>query len=209
MRIGIFGGSFDPVHQGHLILAENCREQAALDLVLFIPSAVGPHKTDGANSTDRQRCEMIELAIAGHESFRLSKLEIERGGISYTVDTLTELRQQHPEDELFLLLGDDSLERFDTWHEPQRICELSIPVVANRPGSGEIDLSVLEKHASTERYRQICEVTVDSPMIEISSTDIRSRVSEEKSIRFLMPRGVERYIASHSVYVAKAAKAAK
>ena len=206
MRIGIFGGSFDPIHQGHLILAENCREQAALDLVLFIPCATGPHKTDGATSTDRQRCEMIELAIAGHESFRLSKLEMERGGISYTVDTLVELKQQYPDDELFLLLGDDSLERFDSWREPQKICELAIPVVANRPGSGEIDLTVLEKYVSAERYQQISEITVDSPMIEISSSNIRSRVASEKSIRYLMPRGVQRYIESQSVYSAKAVK---
>jgi len=206
MRIGIFGGSFDPIHQGHLILAENCREQAALDLVLFIPCATGPHKTNGATSTDRQRCEMIELAIAGHESFQLSKIELERGGISYTSETLVELKQQYPDDELFLLLGDDSLESFDSWHEPQKICELSIPVVANRPGSGEIDLSVLEKYVSADRYQQICEVTVDSPMIEISSSNIRSRIEQEKSIRYLMPRGVERYIESQSVYAAKAVK---
>ena len=206
MRIGIFGGSFDPVHQGHLILAENCREQAALDLVLFIPCAIGPHKTNGATSTDRQRCEMIELAIAGHESFRLSKLEMERGGISYTVDTLVELKQQYADDELFLLIGDDSLESFDSWHEPKKICELAIPIVANRPGSGEVDLSVLEKYVSADRYQQIAKVTVDSPMIEISSSDIRSRVAGEKSIRYLMPRGVERYIESQSVYAAKAVK---
>ena len=206
MRIGIFGGSFDPIHQGHLILAESCREQANLDLVLFIPCATGPHKTDGATSTDRQRCEMIELAIAGHESFQMSKIEMERGGISYTVDTLVELKQQYPDDELFLLLGDDSLERFDSWHEPQKICELAIPVVANRPGSGEIDLSVLEKYVSADRYQQISKVTVDSPMIEISSSNIRSRVAQEKSIRYLMPRGVQRYIESQSVYAAKAAK---
>ena len=206
MRIGIFGGSFDPIHQGHLILAENCREQASLDLVLFIPCATSPHKSNGATSTDRQRCEMIELAIAGHESFGLSKLELERGGISYTVDTLAELQQQYPEDELFLLMGDDSLESFDRWKDPQKICELSTPVVANRPGSGEIDLSVLEKHASADRYQQICETTVASPMIEISSSDIRSRLTAEKSIRYFLPRGVERYVKSQSVYAAKAAK---
>lgn len=206
MRIGIFGGSFDPIHQGHLILAENCREQVSLDLVLFIPCATSPHKTDGAASTDRQRCEMIELAIAGHESFKLSKLEIERGGISYTSDTLAELKQQYPDDELLLLMGDDSLESFDRWHEPQKICELAIPVVANRPGSGEIDLSVLKKHASADRYQQICAATVESPMIEISSTNIRSRSTAAQSTRYLLPRGVERYIESHSVYTAKAKK---
>jgi len=157
MRIGIFGGSFDPIHQGHLILAENCREQASLDLVLFIPCATSPHKADGASSTDRQRCEMVELAIAGHE-------------------------------------------------EPQRICELAVPLVANRPGSGEIDLSVLKKHASAERYQQACDATVDSPMIEISSSVIQSRIVANQSIRYLLPRGVERYIESQSVYAAKAVK---
>ena len=206
MRIGIFGGSFDPIHQGHLILAENCREQASLDLVLFIPCATSPHKADGASSTDRQRCEMVELAIAGHESFRLSKIELERGGISYTVDTLANLKEQHPDDELFLMMGDDSLESFDGWHEPQRICELAVPLVANRPGSGEIDLSVLKKHASAERYQQACDATVDSPMIEISSSVIQSRIVANQSIRYLLPRGVERYIESQSVYAAKAVK---
>jgi len=191
MRIGIFGGSFDPIHQGHLILAENCREQASLDLVLFIPCATSPHN---------------ELAIAGHESFRLSKIELERGGISYTVDTLADLKEQHPDDELFLMMGDDSLESFDSWHEPQRICELAVPLVANRPGSGEIDLSVLKKHASAERYQQACDATVDSPMIEISSSVIQSRIVANQSIRYLLPRGVERYIESQSVYAAKAVK---
>jgi len=157
---------------------------------------------------------MIELAIAGHESFKLSKLEIERGGISYTSDTLAELKQQYPDDELLLLMGDDSLESFDRWHEPQKICELAIPVVANRPGSGEIDLSVLKKHASADRYQQIsadryqqiCAATVESPMIEISSTNIRSRSATAQSTRYLLPRGVERYIESHSVYTPKAKK---
>jgi len=97
MRIGIFGGSFDPIHTGHLILAEQCREQAALDQVLFIPSAQAPHKEAGAFGTDRQRTEMIDLAIGGHPSFLRSSIEIERGGVSYTVDTLEQLKQERPD----------------------------------------------------------------------------------------------------------------
>ena len=112
MRIGIFGGSFDPIHHGHLILAENCREQANLDQVWFMPCAMSPHKTDGANSTARQRIEMIDLALSGHEAFVLSKLEIDRGDVSFTVDTLSEIHQSNPDDDLFLLMGDDSLENF-------------------------------------------------------------------------------------------------
>ena len=136
MRIGIFGGSFDPIHLGHLVLAEQCREQADLDQVLFVPCALQPHKRDGAQGTDRQRCEMVELAIAGHHPFGLSKTEMERGGVSYTVETLAQFRDSNPEDEWFLLMGDDSLECFSTWREPERICQLAIPLVVNRPGSG-------------------------------------------------------------------------
>lgn len=203
MRIGIFGGSFDPIHQGHLILAENCRQQAKLDQVLFVPCATNPLKAEGPTSTDRQRCEMIELAIAGHEAFRLSKIEIERKGVSYTVDTLESLSEAHPDDELFLLMGDDSLESFDRWKSPDRICEIATPLVANRPGSGEVDLSVLEKHCSAQRYQQACAATVESPMIEISSSNIRDRIVTDQSIRYLLPRGVQRYIESQSVYLPK------
>ena len=207
MRIGIFGGSFDPIHQGHLILAENCREQAALDLVLFIPSAVGPHKTDGANSSDRQRCEMIELAIAGHESFRLSKLEIERGGISYTADTLSGTQKSSMlrtncsccwATILWRVLTAGMSRRKFASFQSQWLLIAPVP---------ERSICRCSKSMlSADRYQQISKVSVDSPMIEISSSDIRSRVSEEKSIRYLMPRGVERYIGSHSVYAAKAGK---
>jgi nicotinate-nucleotide adenylyltransferase len=200
MRIGIFGGSFDPIHQGHLILAENCRDQASLDQVLFIPCKTNPLKSEGPASTDRQRCEMVELAIAGHESFRLSKIELEREGSSFTVDTLAALSESHPNDELFLLMGDDSLESFDLWKDPARICELATPLVANRPGSGEVDLSVLEKHCSGDRYREACATTVESPMIEISSSVIRDRLASKTSVRYLLPRAVQRYIESQSVY---------
>ena len=105
MRIGIFGGSFDPIHVGHLMLAEHCREQAELDQVLFIPCAQQPHKKDGAFGSNRQRTEMIDLAIGGHPSFLRSSIEIDRGGVSYTVETLEQLTKENPEDELFLMLG--------------------------------------------------------------------------------------------------------
>ena len=129
MRIGVFGGSFDPIHLGHLILAEQCREQAELDEVWFVPCSLGPHKTDGSHATDRQRIEMIDLALGGHLPFVLSKIEIERGGTSYTVDTLEEIRRSKPDDELFLLMGDDSMANFETWREPAKICQLATPLV--------------------------------------------------------------------------------
>ena len=200
MRIGIFGGSFDPIHQGHLILAEACREQVELDQVWFMPCAVQPHKNSGARATDRQRMEMIELAIAGHDGFSLSKIEIERGGTSYTVDTLKQIRESNSEDELFLLMGDDSLESFESWREPQTICELAVPVIVNRPGSGKVDLSVLQQFVDGQRFELFQSSTVQSPMIEISSSNIRSSVADKKSIRYQTPRSVQKYIEINNLY---------
>ncbi|MFK7766313.1 MAG: nicotinate-nucleotide adenylyltransferase [Mariniblastus sp.] len=203
MRIGIYGGSFDPIHHGHLILAEQCREQANLDEVWFVPSAFGPHKQNGAHATDRQRIEMIELAISGHASFRLSKLEIERGGISYTVETLTQITESNPDDDLFLLMGDDSLENFSTWHQPERICELAIPLVVNRPGSGEVDLTVFRQYVDESRYQLFESAAMESPNVMISSSIVREKVTHQKSIRYLTPRSVEKYIETQKLYLAK------
>lgn len=206
MRIGIFGGSFDPVHLGHLILAEQCREQAQLDQVWFVPCALGPHKQNGTHSTDRQRMEMIELALSGHTPFVLSKLEIERGGVSYTVDTLIQIREQHPEDELFLLMGDDSLEEFSSWREPEKICQIAIPLVVNRPGSGNVDLTLLKPYVDDRRFELFSQQAVSSPEIQISSSEIRQKVSEGASIRYLTPRPVEKYIETQKLFVHKATK---
>lgn len=200
MRIGIFGGSFDPIHQGHLILAEQCREKAKLDQVWFVPCATNPLKADGACGTNRQRKEMIELALAGHEPFRLSSMELDRGGVSYTVETLNTFAETYPDDELFFLMGDDSLESFDQWHEPARILVLATPVVVNRPGSGDVDLTVLEKFVDSDRFAEIKQTQVESPRIEISSSDIRRRIQSGESIRFMTPRSVERYIQSQNLY---------
>ncbi len=167
-----------------------------------MPSSLAPHKQDGAHGNDRQRVEMIELAIGGHEAFVLSKIELERGGVSYTVDTLEQVHEDHPEDEFFLLIGDDSLEDFYSWRNPQRICELAIPLVVNRPGSGEVDLSLLQPFVSKSRFGQIDKWKIQCPKIEISSTDLRARVRDGKSIRFLTPRGVEKYIETQKLYLA-------
>ncbi|MCL4134317.1 UNVERIFIED_CONTAM: hypothetical protein GTU68_010392 [Idotea baltica] len=202
MRIGIFGGSFDPIHQGHLILAERCRAEANLDEVWFLLCATNPLKSNGANGTDRQRCEMVELAIAGHEGFKLSKIELERGGVSYTVETLQQISDERPDDELFFLMGDDSLEGFDRWKEPEKICQLCLPLIVNRPGSGVVDLSVLEKYVDADRFKLIQQLQVTSPMVDISSREIRSRIAADKSVRYLLPRAVQRYIETQGLYQA-------
>ncbi len=200
MRIGIFGGSFDPIHTGHLILAEHCREQAHLDQVWFIPSAQSPHKTGGAVGSDRQRTEMIDLAIGGHSSFLRLSIEIERGGVSYTVDTLEQLRQQHPDDELFLLVGGDSLNHFHSWKQPHRIVELATPLVVARPGEGAVNFDLLAPFADQQRLAQMKALAIEAPLVDISSTAIRRAVENEMSYRYLTPRSVERYIQTQKIY---------
>lgn len=200
MRIGIFGGSFDPIHTGHLILAEHCREQAGLDQVLFVPCAQQPHKKDGAFGTDRQRTEMIDLAIGGHPSFLRSSIEIDRGGVSYTVDTLEQLREQHADDELFLMIGGDSLNGFSTWKEPKRILEMATPLVMARPGAGDVDFDLLAPFVDESKLAEIKSLAIEAPLIDISSTAIRAAAAEEKSFRYQTPRSVERYIQTQKVY---------
>ena len=134
MRLGIFGGTFDPVHYGHLLVAESCREQLRLDEVWFLPAAVPPHKQQRELTPGSQRIEMLELAIGGHAAFRVCRYEIDRGGVSYTVDTLAHFRQEHADAEMFFLLGADSLRDLPGWREPVRLCELATPVVVGRVG---------------------------------------------------------------------------
>lgn len=202
MRVGVFGGSFDPIHLGHLILAESCREQAKLDQVLFMPCAMSPHKLDGARGKDRHRLEALDLAIGGHLDFVRSDMEIKRGGVSYTVETLQALTAENPEHEWFLLMGADSLESFASWREPEEILKLAKPIIVGRPGSNPIDLSILEPLSSAEYVDSIRDLQVESPLIEISSTSIRHRVSTNQSIRFLVPSGVEKYIETQKMYPA-------
>lgn len=134
MRIGVYGGSFDPVHVGHLIAAECCREQAALDRVLFVPAAVPPHKQDRRLADTDHRVAMLTLAIGGHDGFAASTVELDRGGVSYTIDTLTDLAARHPHDTLVLVLGPDSLMQLPSWREPRRILDGWEVAVVERAG---------------------------------------------------------------------------
>ena len=201
MRVGVFGGSFDPIHLGHLVLAESCREQVGLDQVLFVPCNMSPHKRDGAFGTDRQRLEMLDLAIGGNRDFVRSDMEIKRGGVSYTVDTLAELAASAPDNEWFFLMGSDSLESFASWKEPNRILELALPIVVSRPGSEDANLDLLKPLCDEETFAKLSQLTVESPLIEISSTDLRQQVALEKSIRYLVPSGIEKYIQAQKLYI--------
>jgi nicotinate-nucleotide adenylyltransferase len=200
MRLGIYGGSFDPVHFGHLLLAESCREQCQLDEVWLLPAAVPPHKTDLTMTAAKRRIEMLNLAIGGHEALRVSTIEVDRGGVSYTVDTLTTIRQQHPGAELFLLMGADTLYDLPNWREPQRVCQLAMPVVVQRSGSPPPDLEVLRPVVAAEQIANIQQHQVTMPIIELTSTEIRQRVANGMSIRYRTPRAVEKYIETNRLY---------
>ncbi len=200
MRVGVFGGAFDPVHYGHLILAEQCREQARLDAVWFVPAARHPFKAGPAGTPFDRRVEMLHLALAGNTAFRVDEIEKDRPGPSYTADTLDELRRRHPDAELHLLLGSDTLPDFPRWHEPQRIVRSADLVVMERPGhpvpSAEELASALRLPADVPLRLQKVEV----PLIDLSSRDIRRRVANGRSVRYMLPRAVEVYIAEKRLY---------
>jgi nicotinate-nucleotide adenylyltransferase len=200
MRLGIFGGTFDPVHYGHLLLAELCREACRLDQVWFLPAALPPHKQRADLTPAVQRVEMLELATGGHESFAVSRLEVDRGGVSYTVDTLAALKAEEPGRELFFLLGCDSSGDLPKWREPRRICELALPVVVRRPGAAEADFNALADLVSPERLEEIRRGQVQMPQIELSSRELRRRVAAGLSIRYQTPRAVEKYIETAGLY---------
>jgi nicotinate-nucleotide adenylyltransferase len=199
MRVGVFGGTFDPVHLGHLILAEQCREQGRLDQVLFVPAARPPHKRDGLTRFD-QRVEMLELALAGNPAFRVETLERDREGPSYSADTLAELHRLHPGEEFFFLIGSDTLAELHTWHQPERIVEHATLLVMPRPGSPVLGTEEVRQRLGPEAGPVRLEV-VEAPLwISISSTDLRRRSAEGRSLRYLVPRAVECYIAERKLY---------
>jgi nicotinate-nucleotide adenylyltransferase len=200
MLLGIFGGTFDPIHLGHLILAEHCREACRLDRVLFIPAGQPPHKSDRQITLGRERLEMVELAIAGHVAFAASSIELDREGPSYSANTLAALAREHPGAELFFLIGSDSLADLPLWYQPARIAELATIVVATRPGIERLDLAPLGGILAPAAIERIEQHVVRIPLIQISSSMIRSRVAAGQSIRYLVPRAVECYVDSHGLY---------
>lgn len=189
MRLGVFGGAFDPVHTGHLVLASECRQQLALDAVWLVPSGSPPHKDPGGLADAGTRVEMLELATAGDPGLVVSRIEIDREGVSYTVDTLETIAASDPGCELFLLLGADSVADLANWYQPERICELARVVAVNRGGT-------TSKTAVTGC--RVEEVTM--PAIDVSSRDIRHRIRQGRSIRHLVPRAVEAYLDEHALY---------
>jgi nicotinate-nucleotide adenylyltransferase len=200
MRLGILGGTFDPVHYGHLLLAECCREQCRLDAVWFLPAARPPHKPDREPTPAAERIEMLELATAGNAAFSVCRYEVDRGGVNYTADSLAHFHEEDPSRAMFLLLGADMLADLPNWRSPARVCELALPVAVGRPGCGPVDFEPLRSTTTPERIDQMRRHQVAMPEIGISSSGIRRRVSLGQSIRYQVPRAVEMYIETHGLY---------
>lgn len=203
MRIGIFGGTFDPVHVGHLILAEQCRAQAKLDEVWFLPSYRPPHKAEKQVTRFEQRCDMLTLACVGQPAFRVEPIEKELPPPSYTAETLRELNARHPNHEFHLLLGADSLIDLPTWFEPMQVIERAGLIVVPRPGVMLLTAEMLASAMGLADASQARLRIVSSPQVEISSRDLRRLVAGGHSIRYMVPRSVEEYIRERKLYLAK------
>ena len=192
MRVGIMGGTFDPIHHGHLVAAEETRHRLSLDAVLFVPTGDPWQKSHSGVSPAADRLRMVELAIADNQAFEASRVEIDREGPTYTIDTLRALREERGADELFFITGADAILEILSWKEPDEALGLATFVAVTRPG---YDLSRLGSLPELERV-----VVVEIPALAISSTDIRRRVADGWPIRYLVPASVASYIAEHGLY---------
>jgi nicotinate-nucleotide adenylyltransferase len=196
VRVGIFGGVFNPPHHGHLVAAQEAHAQLELDVVVWMPVGDAPHRVVENDPGAAARAEMVELAIAGDERFRASRIELEREGPSYTVDTLKELREREPEDELFLILGGDQALALPAWHEPEGVLGQATLAVFERGSSTRHAIGIkVGRLRGAERLRFL-----EMPRIDISSTLVRRRAAEGKPIRYLVPDKVANFIGAQSLY---------
>jgi len=195
VNVGVLGGTFDPIHVGHLIVAEEARTKLGLEEVLFVPAGEPWLKQDRDVTPAIHRVEMVRRAIADNPDFKLSTLEVERSGPSYSVDTLQALQDQLSEASLFFILGRDTLAELPLWKEPRKVIQLCRLVVPPRLGSR--DLRHLEEAIPGLQERVI---QLDMPVIGISSSGIRQRLAEGMSVRYLVPPGVEAYITEQRIY---------
>lgn len=201
MKLGVMGGTFDPIHNAHLVAVDEVRKKLKLDEAWFIPAGQPWFKADRDISSAEHRVNMVRLAITGNPHFKLSTIEVERPGATYTVDTLEQLRRELGETtEIYLILGWDNLNSLPRWHEPGRLIELCRLVSVPRPGYPRPDLQALEATIPGLSQKVI---TMDQPQIDISSSEIRERVATGGSISLLVPPPVARYIRQHKLYLLK------
>jgi nicotinate-nucleotide adenylyltransferase len=200
-RLALFGGSFNPVHNGHLIVVRNIGEQLQLDRIVFLPSASPPHKPAGALAPAQHRAEMVKLAIAGESLFDFDDYDLTREGPSYTVDTVAHFRQELGLDvALHWIIGADTVAELANWYRVRALVDSCRIVIANRPGWDQIDFDALRTRLGEEQIASLRAGMVDTPRIDIGATDIRHRVRNRRSIRYLVPGAVASYIADHGLY---------
>lgn len=196
--LGIFGGTFDPIHYGHLLAAEWAREFWDLEEIIFIPSARPPHKDLGGVSDSRHRYRMVELAIEGNPGFSASAIELERAGYSYTVDTIAHYNQVKPGADIYFIIGVDALQLMYTWKSPEQLLKLCRLIAVTRPGYQLDQSDACFQSAPSALWERLTLLPI--PGLEISSSDIRQRVMEGKSIRYLVPPAIEEYIRQNELY---------
>lgn len=200
MKIGILGGTFNPVHIGHLILAQDAMETFDLDKVLFVVCARPPHKPAALLAADEHRVAMLELALAGNPGFELCDLELRRGGTSYTVDTIRELQKQSPGDEFNFIIGSDSLPELRHWKEADALLGLCCFLVACRPGFDAEKITSETLGLSMLQTESLMANMFGGHQVDVSSSDIRHRAAEGMSLRYLVPAPVDLYIMEHRLY---------
>ncbi|TCK98148.1 nicotinate-nucleotide adenylyltransferase [Natranaerovirga hydrolytica] len=197
-KIGIMGGTFNPVHFGHLILAENAYEKFDLDTVIFIPNGQPPHKSDEKILSKSDRLKMVNMAIDDNKHFNVSTIEVDKKSYSYSYETLEALKKENPNTEYYFIIGADSLYNIHKWKNPEKLLSLCQLIVASR---GEIDRHSIENHKpNIESFYKTKIHILDMPIIEISSSDIRNRVKEGKTIKYFVPKDVEHYIYMNNLY---------
>lgn len=196
MRLGIFGGSFDPVHKAHLAIARACQQHAKLDEVWFTPTAIQPLKQKGPRASDAHRLEMLRLAIRDEPFWRVCSIEIDRGGLSYTVDTLRQIHEELPDAELFFLIGADALQDVAKWREPREIFRMATPLVVRRAVPSPPDLHHLKLLCSPGKQPQSIEMTA----MDVSSSEIRRRIAAGIPADELVPDAVAEFITQHRLY---------
>ncbi|RDU23168.1 nicotinate-nucleotide adenylyltransferase [Anaerosacchariphilus polymeriproducens] len=200
-KVGIMGGSFDPIHIGHLILAESAYEQFDLEQVLFIPTGNPPHKDISIFSTSKQRLEMVSLAIQDNSHFQLSTLEMEREGVIYTFRTLEIIKNQNPDTDYYFIMGADSLFDFESWKEPSKITEYCTLLVATRENMENQALKDKILYLKN-KYKSRIQI-LNTPNIDISSRSVRESVKNGSTIKYFVPKEVETYIKKNHLYLYK------
>jgi nicotinate-nucleotide adenylyltransferase len=197
-RVGILGGTFNPIHLGHLLIAQDAMEQLGLDRVKFIPSATPPHKTVDKLASERDRLRMIALAIRGNNRFEVDEIEIRRGGKSYSVETLTELQRHEPRANFYFIIGSDSLRELHLWREVQLLVTLCTFVTVPRPGFEP--KPVIDPRLDAATRRRLRQHVLRGHACDIASRDIRARVASRRSIRYLVADAVHAYIRRRRLY---------